>query len=859
MRNSRSLPVTRSSSSHEPSNLRLDRAAGKARRLTHPLFLTLVSLLLISSSESSKAAASAGDLDLTFGSGGKVTTNFFGDVDFVGDIAIQPEGKIVAVGAAYVNGRSQVALARYNANGSLDTSFGSGGKVSTVFLNATTFSRAEAVVLQPDGKIVIALQVGNGGDFGVARYNADGSLDQGFGSGGKLLIDFFGFIDSPNALALQPDGKIIVAGLASGTNNSTGYFALARLNGDGGLDASFGSGGKATVHFGNNIDWATDVALQPDGKIVVVGVKSKASAASCLLSLSDFGIVRFNSNGSLDTNFGAGGTLGTDFFGLADSATAVVIQPDNKLVVVGHAQIANECNPARTAFAVARYNSNGSLDQSFGSGGKVVTTFSGMQDQASDAVLLPDGKLVVAGSAMVRVENSTQVFDFGVARYNSDGSPDNTFGASGKTTTDFLGVDDQASAVALHGGNILVAGHAGWHINIGSWEFALARYLNGGATPPSVQFSAPNFSFAEGAAVATVTVTRTGDTGAAGSVSLRTVDNPAAVPCDPTKTAERGTAYARCDYATTVDTVTFAPGETQKSVNIPLIDDAHVEGSETFQVSLSSPSTGTTLGAQPTSVVTIEDNDAAGQPNPILTASFFVRMHYLDFLSREPEQGEPWSATLNNCRAGDLTCDRVSISAAFFNSQEFRLKGFFVFNFYRVSFDRLPAYDEIIPDMRTVTGSTPGEVYAKRALFADSFTRRTGFLTAYPVTMTSQQYVDALMGRYSLQQITTPDPSSPDTGGKVVLTRAQLAAGLDGSALTRAQVLRAVVQSDEVGAAESNRAFVAMQYYGYLRRAPEPGGYQAWLDTINADPSNIRDMVNGFMNSAEYRRRFGPQ
>jgi hypothetical protein len=363
-----------------------------------------------------------------------------------------------------------------------------------------------------------------------------------------------------------------------------------------------------------------------------------------------------------------------------------------------------------------------------------------------------------------------------------------------------------------------------------------------------------------------LTVTRAGDTTAASTVSYRTVDDPAAVPCDPTikqpggQPYAAGTAYARCDYATTIDTVTFAPGETQKTITVPVVDDGHVEGAETFRVVLYGPAAGTTLGGSDACAVTITDDDTEATPNPLDTVSFFVRQHYLDFLNREPEAGEPWTATLNNCAAGDTRCDRISVSAAFFGSPEFRLKGFYVFTFYKVAFGRLPAYDEIIPDMRSVTGTTPEEVYSKRAQFAASFAQRAEFAAGYPSSLTDQQYVDALMSRYALPSITTPDPANPDAGGKVVLTGADLAARLGATgpqALTRAQVLRAVVQSDEVSAAESNKAFVAMQYYGYLRRAPEEPGYTNWLNQINLNPGDFRTMVNGFMNSVEYKRRFG--
>ncbi len=378
-----------------------------------------------------------------------------------------------------------------------------------------------------------------------------------------------------------------------------------------------------------------------------------------------------------------------------------------------------------------------------------------------------------------------------------------------------------------------------------------------------LQFSSPAYQFGEGAGRATITVTRTGDTSGAASVTFNTVDDPAAVPCDPT--AKRpdgsdyphGVAYARCDYATTVETVTFAAGDAApKTVTVPIIDDVYVEGPETVQLRLLNP-VGATLGAQPTATLTITDNDfVPGATNPILLTQFFVRQQYLDFLSREPEPGEPWSAALTNCAPNDASCDRVTVSAAFFRSQEFQLKGLFVFKFYKAAFGRMPAYSEVVADMRAVTGSTTAELVSKKAAFTSAFAQRAEFAGLYN-GVTNQQFVDALMGRYNLTQITTPDPANPDGTNKVPFSRADLVNALNASALTRAQVLRAVSDSDEVGAAEFNPAFVAMQYFGYLRRDPEAAGYNAWLNAINANPSDTRTMVNGFMNSTEYRLRFG--
>src|SRR6266516_744145 len=248
-------------------------------------------------------------------------------------------------------------------------------------------------------------------------------------------------------------------------------------------------------------------------------------------------------------------------------------------------------------------------------------------------------------------------------------------------------------------------------------------------------------------------------------------------------------------------------------------------------------------------------------PNPIDEPQFFVRQHYLDFLSREPEQRglDDWMNFLNSCPAGDLGClheHRLTASADFFGSPEFKLKGYFVFRFYRLAFDRLPAYDEIAPDMQCVTGDTPGEVYQKKSDFTNSFVQRPEFVNSFGA-LSNANYVAALLNNYQLTSITTPDPGNPDGANKVTLSQFELVSRLDATTLTRAQVLRAIADSDEVLAAEINRAFVAMQYYGYLRRTPEPKGYNDWLNYLNAHPTDFREMVRGFMDSIEYRMRFG--
>ena len=248
-----------------------------------------------------------------------------------------------------------------------------------------------------------------------------------------------------------------------------------------------------------------------------------------------------------------------------------------------------------------------------------------------------------------------------------------------------------------------------------------------------------------------------------------------------------------------------------------------------------------------------------GELNPLENNGFFVRQQYLDFLFREPDADgfNAWLGVLNHCDQSFSTeCDRITVSSAFFRSTEFQLKGYFVYRFYKLSFNRLPAYAEIIPDMLSVTGATAAEVFQKRAQFSNNWVQRQAFAATYG-GLSNTAFVNTLMNRYDLQTINTPDPANPDSSGKVALSRAALISRLDTATLTRAQVVRAIVESDEVFAQEFNPGFVSMQYFGYLKRDPETDGFNAWLNYLNTHPGDFRTMVGGFVNSREYRSRFG--
>jgi uncharacterized delta-60 repeat protein len=355
-----------------------------------------------------------GSLDNSFGTGGKVTTDFFGSLDEAKSVAIQPDGKIVVVGHTLSNTGLNVGLVRYNTDGSLDLTFGTGGKVNTL---AGIGSLGVAVGIQPNGKIVVGGSISNAGsqnDFLVIRYNTDGTLDNSFGAGGVVTTDFFGInaFDFVNALVIQPDGKIVAGGLAEKTPEPFSYdFGLVRYNTDGSLDPTFGVGGKASAEFMSGTkDYCEAIALQSDGKIVAAGQVTTTS-----LSVVDFALARFNTNGSLDNSFGAGGKVTTDFFNNNDGALDVVIQPDGKIIAAGF-----DINGFTGGdIALARYNTNGSLDNSFGTGGKISSDFGSAAEEGRAVALQSDGKILAAG-----IVNgfSLETFDFAVGRYNGDGS-----------------------------------------------------------------------------------------------------------------------------------------------------------------------------------------------------------------------------------------------------------------------------------------------------------------------------------------------------------------------------------------------------------------------------------------------------
>jgi uncharacterized delta-60 repeat protein len=372
------------------------------------------------------------------------------------------------------------AVARYNVDGTPDQTFNSSGLVA---IRTQDQAFANAVTIQPDGKIVVVgaiSQVSTGlVALEVLRYNADGSPDTAFGSGGAAATRVDGMDAEANAVALQPDGKILVAGTAHSTGGDRDRFMVARFTSDGSLDTTFGTAGTASTPVGQGSAAGHGLALQSDGKVVVVGTAFFNGSTD-----DDFGVVRFNPDGTLDPGFGTGGVITTDFGGVGagaaaplDRANAVAIQPDGRIVVVGG-------TGGRSAdLALARYNPDGSPDASFGSTGRAVGGIGG-GGEGYAVVMQPDGQILVAGSGGSTGSGES----FLVARFRGDGSLDTTFASSGFATAAFESGGSGARAMVLQPDDMVVLGGSGYGpapTDVPNGGFALLRYRADGSPDAS--------------------------------------------------------------------------------------------------------------------------------------------------------------------------------------------------------------------------------------------------------------------------------------------------------------------------------------------------------------------------------------
>lgn len=409
------------------------------------------------------AGCAPGGLDRSFGHSGRVTTDFFRSYAEAHGVARQRDGKLVAVGFTNAPVGRDFALARYDRFGRLDPTFGTGGRVTT---DISVFDDANAVALQPDGKIVVAGSAFEGSDpgyqvFALARYDTDGTLDTSFGTGGIVLGNFASGHDGVNALALQADGKIVVAGgIVLDESTSRTAFAVARYDQDGAVDTGFGTGGLVVTSFGGHVDIANAVTVEPSGRIVAAGIatlqgfglaayttagapdlgfgtagkvttslagRSDVDAYGIALGrdgslvvtggshnpstgLVDVTVARYGASGTPDSEFGNGGTVTTSF-GVEAEGRAVVVDARGDIVVAASNPFAFDTDD----FELARYRPDGTLDGRFGHDGLVTTDFFGGSDHARALLVQPDGSIVVAGGATY--DEATGGSDLALARY----------------------------------------------------------------------------------------------------------------------------------------------------------------------------------------------------------------------------------------------------------------------------------------------------------------------------------------------------------------------------------------------------------------------------------------------------------
>ncbi|HRH69444.1 MAG TPA: T9SS type A sorting domain-containing protein [Flavobacteriales bacterium] len=386
-----------------------------------------------------------GTLDTDFSTDGIQVSAIGSSNEVFNGMAVQPDGGIVLTGVTGTAPDQQIIIARFLPGGAPDPSFGIGG-VRTIDPQSGTHI-GNAVALQGDGRIVVAGTTVDGtlSEFNVVRCNADGSMDATFAGDGTIVSDMLASDDEGQAAALLPDGDILVAGWTYEGGRQVMY--VARFNADGSRDLAFGAGGVARVLIGTAQDRAHAMALRPDGRILVGGYANDGVTAGV-----DFAVAQFLSNGTIDASFGTGGTVRIAFPEGGSSINDLAVLPDGRVVAVGYVGVTGQL----TNFAVACLMPDGSVDASFGNNGRFVHGFTNNQDPARAVQVAPDGGIVVVGEA----DMGPSYFDFALLKLLPDGSLDPSFSGDGLETTDYDSFERGYDAVIRPDGRILVAGGA---------------------------------------------------------------------------------------------------------------------------------------------------------------------------------------------------------------------------------------------------------------------------------------------------------------------------------------------------------------------------------------------------------------
>ncbi len=817
-----------------------------------------------------------GSLDASFNGTGKIITAV-GDArrDYAESVAIQADGKIVVVGRSGNGG----AIVRYNSDGSLDTTFNGTGKL---FIDGYT---GVSVVIQADGKIIV---VGNNNNsFKLYRLNPDASPDPSFNGTGQVVTSTIGATD----VAIQPDGKIVVSG-SSYDSNQGQRLAVVRFNPNGSIDTSFGNTGRFIAPLGV---FPEAVAIQADGKIVAAGNGASSVAAG-------FGIVRLNPNGSLDTSFKGTGIVLTQLQGYAID---VGIQADGKIVVAGST---DDLLFDFYDFVVARYEGG---PTSTPTPSPIATPTPTPTPTASPGPR-PNGKIAFTsdrdgnreiyvmnadGTNQIRLTNNNVVDDhpawspdgtkiafvseivprpsgnFAIFQMNADGTnkveiTTLSYIVNAISYLDFWSMSwsPDGSKIAFPDGGIFV-------VNADGSDRRRLTAAPDGHPAWSPDGSKILFSASRDHIYPTLYTVKPDGTGLQAFPGF---DGKWEIAPDWSPSGNRVVFVS--DFTDSINTSQIFT-QNADGTNRQHFDGV---GEEAYRTKPSWSPDGSKIifdkfeHSNGDMEIFVKNTDGSGLaqltntsgwnyhpswqplspaacPNPIDCPDFFVRQHYGDFLNREPDQGgwDYWTAQLTAC-GNDPRCmheRRIGVSAAFFIELEFQRTGYVVYRMHRAAFGTWPGaptranltYTQFTADRALLPEGS--DIAQTTITFANGFVSRPEFFNVFPATQTNAEFVNELFDTAGLTPYTTE-------------RQQQIQAMNAGK--TRAQVLLDAIEIPEFKTREYNRSFVLMEYFGYLRRDPDQGGYDFWLNVLdNREPNNFRGMVCGFITSTEYQVRFG--
>jgi uncharacterized delta-60 repeat protein len=815
---------------------------------------------------------------------------------------VQTDGKIV------LGGLGNPSVVRLNPDGSADNTFSS-----------NLGNPVLALAVQADGKVLAGGgfdHAGSQGIFNLARLNVDGTLDVSFtpGSGPDQAVE---------AIVVQPDGKIVIAGDFV-TFNGSPAVSLARLNANGTLDSSFVT--NVTNPVGSTF-FAHCLLLQPDGKVLAAGSFSMSGSGATRRNL-----VRMHGDLFVRWNNGEGGDktvtlpIVNDLLDEADETLTLTLTPlagatagaipSATLTIVD-----NDVPPAFTSGAPPQGITNLSYTHTFTATGTPNPVFSVTSGTLPPGLFLQSSGLlsgtpfvagtysnitVTAGNGVL--PNATQTFSItilsgGTMQFSSSTYSVAEDGGSATITVTRTGGTAGATAVNYSTSGSSATPGSDFTNTSGTLNFAdgdtmktftipiledsidepnesVSVFLNGSTgsglvgSPSFAQLTITDNDEPPTVSIGDVVLTE-GNAGSKAATFTLTLSAASGFSVSVNYATANGSATASSDYQAVSGSVSFF-GATTRTISVTVVGDGNVEPDESFFVNLTNPQNVTIARAQGQAVIINDDNSGG---NPIDLNGFFVRQHYVDFLNRQPDVAglNFWIGELESCGT-DQACisnKRVNVSAAFYLSIEFQQTGYLVERLYKTAYGDatgnstlgglhqlsvpIVRFTEFLPDMQAigqgVVVNQPGWealLESNKVAFINQFVQRSRFVTAFPNTLTAAQFVDAL-------NTNAGNPLS-------TAERDQLVSDLANSVKTRAQVLRAVAEDADLNQAERNRAFVLMQYFGYLRRNPNDGpdtdytGYDFWLTKLNQFNGNFvnAEMVKAFLVSSEYRQRFGP-